>query len=144
MSQKILISIPAKNEAKTIAGVIESTVEAITKAAEITPDILVISDGSSDQTATIAKNSGAKVIEHANSKGLGYVFGEAVEYALANHYDIMLTIDGDGQFSPTDIEALIKPVLADQADFVTGSRFSYGSAVTAIPQAKLSHSQFPK
>ena len=137
MSQKILISIPAKNEAKTIATVIESTVEAITKATESTPDVLVISDGSSDQTAIIAKNSGAKVIEHTNSKGLGYVFGEAVEYALANHYDIMLTIDGDGQFSSTDIETLMKPVLTGQADFVTGSRFSDGSAVTAIPQAKL-------
>lgn len=137
MPQKILISIPAKNEASTIDSVIKSTAEAVTQATGDTPDVLVISNGSTDQTAAVAQAAGAKVMEHQTSPGLGYVFGEAVEYALANDYDLMLTIDGDGQFSPDDIEALIKPILANKADFVTGSRFSNGSIVTAIPQAKL-------
>lgn len=133
---KILISIPAKNEEQMIGSVIESSKSVLEKALNITPSIIVISDGSTDNTADIAKSLGAFVIVHKKSKGLGSVFGEAVEYAIENKFDIMLTIDGDGQFDTNDIPALLKPVIEKEAAFVTGSRFLTKSKVTGIPRSK--------
>ncbi len=135
MVPKILISIPAKNEAESITAVITSSVEAVMRSTLGKPSVLVISDGSNDATTTLAKACGAEVIEHDSSKGLGYVFGEAVEYALDKKFDIMLTIDGDGSAGFfDDVEDLFHCFVPTfeigfhrDADAVEGGHSAHGS-----------------
>lgn len=136
MAQKILISIPARNEAEKIARVISSSVSAVKSVTNTDPAVLVIDDGSKDETSNVSRSNGAVVIQHEHGKGLGAVFSEAVDYALENKFDVMLTIDGDGQFSADDIASVIGPVVAGKADFVTGSRFIAGAKVHGIPRVK--------
>jgi glycosyltransferase involved in cell wall biosynthesis len=121
---KLLIIIPAYNEEKTIGFVLDripKTFKGISKR-----DILVIDDGSKDRTSLIAKDKGAKVISHIKNKGVGAAFKTGVEYAIDHEYDIMVNMDGDGQFNPEDISKLIKPIIDKKAAFVTATRFSHG------------------
>lgn len=114
-----LVIIPAYNEEKTISKVISQIPKGF--------KIVVIDDGSTDNTAKVK----AKVISHKKNRGVGVAFQTGVKYALKSKADIMVTIDADGQFNPKDIPKLIKPILEDEADFVTASR--YGN----IPKLKL-------
>jgi glycosyltransferase involved in cell wall biosynthesis len=136
MATKILISIPAKNESTTIAKVIENAAKETIKATGSTPIILVIDDVSKDDTGKIAKSLGAIVLRQEKSLGLGNAFGRSVEFAIANDIDIMITIDGDGQFDTNDISRLLQPIQEGDADFVTASRFDSDAHTPSIPKIK--------
>jgi len=71
----------------------------------------------------LAKECGAEVHSFPKNRGLGWVFVTGVGIALAKKADVLVTIDGDGQFNAKDIPKLIKPIIAKEADFVTCSRF---------------------
>ena len=86
-------------------------------------DILVVDDGSTDDSAKVASQSGAYVISHRQNQGVGKSFQTALSYALAKKYDIMSNIDADGQFEPEEIAHLLAPILDGRAEFVSGSRF---------------------
>jgi len=137
MNTKVLIFIPAKDEEKTIGSVIKESLTEVEKIVGQKPNILVIDDGSIDNTMATAQKTGAIAIRHAKNLGLARTFQEAVEYALENYFDIMLTIDADGQFSTKDIPTLLNPVLADEADFTTGSRFLKNSQISGMPKILL-------
>lgn len=120
---KLLIYMPALNEEQSISSVIES----ILKIDLSVPfSILVVNDGSSDNTARIALDSGAFVISHSRNKGVGGAFLTAVNYSIDNDIDILVSIDADNQFSSKEIKKLIKPILEENADFVLGTRFNSG------------------
>ncbi len=125
--ESILVFVPARNEAKTIASVI-STAKAVicqtVPAAQVS--VVVIDDGSEDETGSLAGAEGAIVFRHETSRGLGANFSQAVAYAIRTGVDVMVTIDGDGQFFAEDLPSLLGPVLTGSADFVTGSRFARG------------------
>ncbi|NCB06222.1 MAG: glycosyltransferase family 2 protein, partial [Clostridia bacterium] len=124
---KLLIALPCLNEAENLRPVLER----IPKTCEGIDVVrtLVVDDGSVDDTVSIAREMGVKVVEHRQNKGLGQAFLSAVDYALDYGYDVMVNMDGDGQFDPTDIQRLIDPILAQQADFVTGTRFTGGDRI---------------
>ena len=65
--------------------------------------ILVIDDGSKDNSASIANEYGVHLIKNGINRGLGFSFREGLKFAGEKKYDILVTIDGDGQFDPTDI-----------------------------------------
>lgn len=133
----LVVFIPAKNESATIAEVIRKSRQAVTEAtAGSAPTVLVIDDGSTDGTSDMARKNGATVITHVTSRGLGTIFQDAVTWATEHGADVMLTIDGDGQFHEKDILNILKPILDDTADFVTGSRFSDGSDTRDMPGIK--------
>lgn len=114
---------PALNEEQTISFVIKS----IKKLDFSIPfSILVVDDGSIDDTAKVAKNSGATVISHSNNKGVGGAFLTAINYSISNNIDILVSIDADNQFDSSEIRNLIQPILKNKADFVLGTRFSNG------------------
>ena len=121
MLKKILISLPALNEEKTIGKIIEQIKCLVIAEATITP--LVIDDGSTDMTAAICREKGALIISHKQNRGVGAAFQSAVNEAINQNVDIMVNIDSDGQFDPGDIIKLVAPILTGQADFVTASRF---------------------
>jgi glycosyltransferase involved in cell wall biosynthesis len=121
MKKKLLVIIPAFNEEEKIGEVIQNIPGKIKEISKI--QILVINDGSTDQTTRIASGLGAEVIKHHYNMGIGAAFSTGLQYALDNNFDLMVNIDGDSQFNPKDIPRLLEPILNDNFDFVTASRF---------------------
>jgi len=117
---KLLIIIPAKNEEETIAQVIKSIPGDIEGVSNI--QVLVINDGSSDNTAVVAKDAGAKVITNKKCLGLARSFSRGLSAALFAGADIIVNTDGDNQYDQAEIPKLIKPILDGQADMVIGDR----------------------
>lgn len=108
--------IPAFNEENSIADVVNRSLKIVDK-------VIVCDDGSNDQTETYAKNAGAIVLKHKKNSGKGASFKTLFEYANEINADIMVTIDGDGQFLPEEMKNLIKNLQENDADVVIGNRF---------------------
>ncbi|KUK17006.1 glycosyltransferase family 2 protein [Thermococcus sibiricus] len=116
---KTLIVIPAYNEELTIGSVVAL--------AKKYGDVLVVDDGSYDRTSEIAQKAGAVVIRHKVNMGKGAALKSGFEYALSQDYDIVITIDADGQHNPDEIPLLVDPIIKGEADLVIGSRYLNGS-----------------
>jgi glycosyltransferase involved in cell wall biosynthesis len=134
-NNKIIIFLPARDEAATVASVIMDSKNELSKYS-LQADFLVIDDGSTDDTQAEAKKAGAHVIRHRERKGLGFIFREAVNYARSNDYDILVTIDSDKQFKEAEIIQLINTITREGADFVTGSRFIKKQQIKELSCAK--------
>ena len=130
----LLVVIPCLNEEVTIADVIKRVPKKIEGFEKI--DILVVDDGSTDNTAIIADRSGAKVISHKINKGVGAAFNSGVNFAIKHRYDIMVNMDGDGQFDAQDIVKIVNPLLSMEADFVSASRFYDASVYPEMSKIK--------
>ena len=118
---KVIISIPAYNEEKDMA----STLQAIKEVMQVTSykyKILVLDDGSRDNTAKIAEQQGAIVVSHRRNKGLAETFRSEMKECLDRKADIIVHTDADGQYDPRQIPALIERVQQGY-DLVLGSRF---------------------
>ncbi|MGZ7210370.1 MAG: glycosyltransferase family 2 protein, partial [Methanobacterium sp.] len=85
---------------------------------------IVVDDGSNDNTSEIAKMGGAEVIKHLSNEGKGAALKTG--FKAINGYDIIVTMDSDGQHNPKEIPKLIKPILNGEADVVNGSRYING------------------
>lgn len=124
---RLIVNIPAYNEEEKIG----QTIKRIPRSFEGISEVLVqvIDDGSKDRTIEVSREAGADLV-YANgvNRGIGKTFRHAVERALENQADIMVNIDADGQFDPTDIEKLIRPILNQTADMVSADRFTESSA----------------
>jgi len=118
---KLTIIIPALNESATIGRVIKEIPNSIKGISEII--VVVIDDGSTDETAVIAERCDAVVIRHSRNMGLGMAFKTGVTYAINSGTDIMVNIDADGQFYPKDIPSLVSPIVKTEAECTTASRF---------------------
>ena len=115
MDKKILVVLPAYNEAKVIGPVIKGIIS------EGYSDVLVIDDASKDDTGRVAREAGAIVLRHViNRKGPGAPTFTGITYAKRNGYDYVVLMDSDGQHSPKDIKRLMK--FAKKYDVVIGSR----------------------
>jgi glycosyltransferase involved in cell wall biosynthesis len=131
---KLIVTIPAQNEEKTIAQVVSGVPRNIPGITDV--EVIVVNDGSTDRTGEIAQRAGALVINLVGRPGLGYVFKAGLERACRRGADIICNIDGDGQFNPGDIPKLIDPILRDEADFVTCSRFADPELWPTMPRVK--------
>jgi hypothetical protein len=115
---KTMVLIPAYNEEARIAEVVGSVRRVVPEY-----DIIVVNDGSRDNTAASANAMGATVISHPFNMGYGVAIQTGYKYAHANGYDFIVQMDGDGQHDPAYIQHLLKPVMAGESDFAIGSRF---------------------
>lgn len=115
---RLLIIVPAYNEQAAIEQV-------ITAAREHCPfaDIVVVNDGSTDNTGKRARAQRAKVLDVPINVGIGGAVQCGFKYAVAQDYDIAVQIDGDGQHDPRYVQALVDRLLGADADMVIGSRF---------------------
>lgn len=119
--KKCVVIIPALNEEKTIAKVIDNVPDRVF--GDVTFEVVVINDGSTDQTEAIARKHGADVISHVRPMGVGTSFSDGIREALKRKADYAVNIDADGQMDPKDIEKLLKPLYGGWSDMVTASRF---------------------
>lgn len=132
---RLVVVMPALNEEATVADVIRGVPREIPGVGSV--EVLVVDDGSSDATAAEAQEAGASVVSHGRRQGVGAAFQTALSRALAMGADLIVSIDADGQFDPATIPDLIAPVLADEADFATASRFADPELVPEMPRMKL-------
>lgn len=118
MDKKVLIIVPAYNEAKNIEGVIRNLTEK-------TPqyDYIIINDCSKDETEKICKANQYSYITFSGNIGIGGGLQAGYKYALEHNYEIAVQHDGDGQHDPEYISDVIEPILKGQYDIVIGSRF---------------------
>lgn len=118
---KLLVQIPAYNEAKTLPEVIQGIPRRIDGVDEV--EILVVDDGSSDGTPRVAEVHGADhVVRHLSNKGLPIVFQTGIDTSLRLGADIIVNLDADGQYLGSDIPRLIRPIVNHEADIVIGDR----------------------
>jgi glycosyltransferase involved in cell wall biosynthesis len=110
---------PAFNEAENVAGVIKQ-IPAMLEGHHVIP--VVVSDGSTDRTAAVAREAGALVAELPIRRGGGLALRVGYEIALRLHADLVVTLDADGQHLPSEMERLVEPVLSGKVDVAHGSR----------------------
>jgi len=122
---KLAVYLPALNEAETIGDVLDGIPSAIPRITNITK--IVVDDGSSDETAAVAKLHGAIVVRHPRNLGTGRAFMSGVHAGLASGADIIVGMDADGQFRSGDLSALVAPIVNGDADVVLCTRFGPGS-----------------
>ena len=117
--KKGFIIIPAYNEEENISTLIKK----IPSFPEIDLQIIVIDDGSTDDTAFIAKEMGAFVLSNQFNMGLALTFRKGLRYCIDKNADIMIILDADGQYSPNQIPHLITPLINNMTDLSMGNRF---------------------
>ena len=116
--EKILVVIPALNEAEQIAHVVQQVKKEVPEAL-----VLVVNDGSIDQTEQKALAAGAKVLSHPFNMGYGVALQTGYKYARQYGFDYVLQMDGDGQHDPRYLQGLLKEVQEGGVDVAIGSRF---------------------
>jgi glycosyltransferase involved in cell wall biosynthesis len=118
---KVAVLLPAYNEEVSIASMVLLSLQ-------YADEVIVIDDGSSDRTSEVSRLAGATVLSHITNKGKGAALKTGFKYA--QDYDIIVTIDADGQHNPSEIPDVIKPIMEDRADIVNGSRYIAGKDTT--------------
>ena len=115
--------VPARNEEGAIGGVVDEI-----RAFDPSFDVVVIDDDSTDATAAVAAAHGAAVLRLPYNLGIGGAVQTGFKYAHERGYAVAVRLDGDGQHDASQIGSLLGPLLRDEADIVTGSRFAGGSS----------------
>lgn len=127
-ASRILIAVPAYNEAGTIAAVVERVQSSLPGY-----DLLVVNDGSRDATGLILKELGVTVATHMCNLGYGRAIQTAIMYALNCKYDALVTLDADGQHQPEQVEGLLREFENGDCDLLIGSRYIAGGGYGAAP-----------
>lgn len=130
-SDKLLIIIPAYNEQGAIHRVVSGVRQALPQA-----DVLVINDGSVDNTAQEAAAAGALVVEHPFNLGIGGAVQTGLKFARAQGYEYVIRLDGDGQHNADEIQLFLSVLRSRQTDMVVGSRFLESGLDWHIPWAR--------
>lgn len=120
-SPRIFIVVPAFHEARSIEAVVCDLRNSY-------EHVVVVDDGSGDETAATARRSGAIVLRHPVNRGQGAALQTGITFALRNGADCVVTFDADGQHQAADVAKLIAPIVAGECDIVLGSRFLESSA----------------
>lgn len=111
---KILAIIPAFNESERIAAVIHDTTKHL--------PVLVVDDGSKDETSRVAREAGAEVIRQEPNQGKGAALLNGFKFSLKHGYDAVITLDADGQHDPAEIPLFIEDFTSKGSDLIIGKR----------------------
>ena len=115
-SGAVFFVIPAFNESSVIGQVVREVRVRF-------PNVVVVDDGSSDDTGAVAARAGARVLTHFLNRGQGAALETGIEYAVACGADVIVTYDSDGQHCLKDVDGLLAPVLEGRCEVALGSRF---------------------
>lgn len=116
---RVIVIIPAYCEARNIGGLIREIKEL---QLDVDLDIVVVDDASTDDTARIAQEAGARTISLIRNLGYGYALKAGYQVAVEGDFDVAIQLDGDGQHVPESIPNLLGPVLSGKCDVAIGSR----------------------
>lgn len=132
--KRVCVIVPAYNEATVIADVIQTSKKAFAKVKGFDIDVVVINDGSRDETSSEAKKGGAIVVDHILNSGAGGATLTGLAYARKHKYDIAATMDADGQHAPEDVVKGIKKIDKSPSGLLIGSRLidSEGMSKTKV------------
>ncbi len=122
----IIAAMPVFNEEETIGSVVLSCKPQV-------DEVLCVDDGSSDASSRIARSLGATVHHHRANRGYGGALKTIFDTAQERRAKALVILDSDGQHDASDIPALLKPILAGEADVVIGSRFVAGGGAESMP-----------
>jgi glycosyltransferase involved in cell wall biosynthesis len=111
--------VPAFNEEANVGRVVDEI-----RACDPSLDVVVVDDGSYDRTAVVAREHGATVVRLPFNLGIGGAVQTGFRFAYEHGYDLAVRLDGDGQHDASQLDRIIAPVLAGEADIAVGSRFS--------------------
>lgn len=126
----VAVVVPARNEAAWIAGVLETMPDFVRH-------VVVVDDGSTDDTASLARAGGAEVLRHEASRGVGAAITSGYRWALQRtDASIVAVMAGDGQMCPDDLAPLLEPILRNQADYTKGNRFAHPDVKHTMPLAR--------
>lgn len=128
---KICIVIPAYNEATTIGEVVKTMLKEL-KTSPYGGEVVVIDDGSKDDTVKIAKKSGATAVSHILNFGAGGATATGLSYAQQNGFDIAATMDADGQHAPKDVIKGIDEIIKREHDLLIGSRLINSEGMSRV------------
>lgn len=132
VTERLLILIPAYNEEKNISQVICGVQQVVPQA-----DIVVVDDGSKDDTAQVAEAAGALTIKHPFNLCIGGAVQTGLKFAQQRGYDLVIRIDGDGQHDPNHIPLILSALCRQEADVVICSRFLNKVENSYIPLSRL-------
>jgi glycosyltransferase involved in cell wall biosynthesis len=130
-SNRVIAIVPAHNEQGAIGGVVDEI-----RGFDSSFDVVVIDDGSTDATASVAASHGAAVVVLPFNLGIGGAVQTGFKYALAHGYELAVRLDGDGQHDPGELVKLLAPIRGGEADIVTGSRFALDGGAYRPPLAR--------
>lgn len=117
----VVLFLPARNEAPRVGAVIEA---APTMVADHPVEVVVVDDGSDDDTATVARSAGATVVTHPTPRGLGAAVRTGLAHGAGRGAVAVAFCDADGEYDPAELERLVAPIVDGRADYVVGSRFA--------------------
>lgn len=119
MKTKLMLCLTAHNSAKTLEKTIKEA------PIELFDEIVVVDDGSVDETSKIVRRLNLSLLKHSRNQGYGAAQKTLYDYAVKKRADVVVLLHADNQYTPSKIKDLILPIIKDQADFVFGSRFAY-------------------
>lgn len=132
MIMRTCVLIPTYNESKAIASLVAQIIK-------LGLEVVIVDDGSSDDTANIAQASGAKVLRNHVNSGKGVSLIKGYNFAVASGFDAVITMDGDGQHSCDDIITFIRKAEASQSAVIVGNRMS---AIKEMPFLRVITNRF--
>lgn len=112
---KVCVIIPTYNEAKAIGTVIK-------KVKKLGYEIIIIDDGSTDETARMAKEEGAAILHNLLNYGKGFSLRQGFQYAIDHNFDAVVVMDGDGQHDPDDLKYFLQKVEENNTEVIIGNR----------------------
>lgn len=136
MQKKVLVIISACNEAVSLDVFLPKLFANITSLSgrlSVTCDVLLISDGSTDNTADVAVKHGCYVITNVHNLGIGTSLRLGYKKALDENYDFTVTLDADGQHDAALLENILQPLLEDKTDIIIASRYHKDSQRMGVP-----------
>jgi glycosyltransferase involved in cell wall biosynthesis len=115
----ILLFLPARDEAPRVGGVVARAPREVWGHEVV---VVVVDDGSRDDTAAVARAAGASAVD-GGGRGLGHAVRVGLAHGVALEADAVAFCDADGEYDPAELDRLVRPILAGEADYVVGSRF---------------------
>jgi glycosyltransferase involved in cell wall biosynthesis len=122
-SLDVAVVIPSYNEESSVGQVVRGCLDNL---GDLRAEVIVVDDGSTDETVNVAQKAGARVIRHKVNKGVAQAVRSGLNEAIRENPRAIVQLDADGQHDPKDITEMIRPILEDKADLVIGTRIYQG------------------
>jgi hypothetical protein len=132
---KLVVILPVLNEAATITQVIKDIPRDLPGVSAV--EVVVVDDGSTDDSASLARVAGARVVCHRSNLGVGAALATGIEVALELGADVIVNMDADGQFNPRDMAELVRLVKDEGYGLATCTRFAGGTHPPGMPAVRV-------